>query len=193
MQAGAAVAVAAGATVDRVIEAMLAVSGGRGKELLTRAVDVARRHRGDLDGFVDEVYERLLIDWEPGFMMLRDTEGPLPPPSHAPDDIELRTTSAVFAEQVPLALAAFVFGEGRFVPSLQAGAALGRDNDSILTSTATWAGGLAGMAGIPRDAIDAVIRVNAREIDFLNTAWRLAEMAREPRGGGTSPPPRRRV
>lgn len=176
VQAGTAVAVMPDATVERVVEAMRTVAGPRGTKLIDRAVDVARRNVGDLDAMVDDVYRNLLIDYD-HFEFLFDADGPLPEPSVAPDDLQLRTTSAAFAEQVPLAVAAFVFGQGDYMKTMVAGTALGRDNDSICTSLGTWIGGMVGFSGLPRDFVNSVITVNRDEIDFLNDAWRLTNLA----------------
>ena len=178
VQAGAARAMVPGARWEQVIEEMRAFAGPRGTALIDRAIAVAERHvaKHDLYGFCEEIYATCLINFG---TFDGAADGPLPPPSVAKYDTyaaRVYTASALFAEQVPLAAAAFVYGRGAFLPSVIAGTALGRDNDSICTSLMTWVGGLCGLSGIPTDWSDTVIRVNRRDLDLLGDAWRLAMM-----------------
>lgn len=171
LQAAAAASVAQGATIESIVEAALSVAGPLGRALIARGLDAAKRHRGDLDGLIEDIYSSLLVMQVGG-----EVDGPMPEPAVAPDPSQ-RQGSILFAEQVPLAMAAFVFGRGDFLRTMTSVAAIGRDTDSIATSCGTWIGGLVGLAGIPADWTEAVTAANRRDVDLMEHGHALAGMA----------------
>ncbi|HEV2125497.1 MAG TPA: ADP-ribosylglycohydrolase family protein, partial [Chloroflexota bacterium] len=142
-----------------------------GRRLFERAVDVAQAYRGDVDGLVDAVYDRLLVEES-----THEVDGPLPTPAVAPAP-PARKVGILHAEQVPFALAAYIHGGGDYRETMAAVCALGRDTDSIATSCGTWIGGLVGLSGIPTEWVEAVIRVNRSDVDLLGDAQALARLA----------------
>jgi ADP-ribosylglycohydrolase len=170
IQAGTAAAVVPGATVSAVVDAAKSVAGPLGAKLIQRGEDAARAHADDLDGLLEEVYAHLLVDEVTGEM-----DGELPKPGMAPLP-DVRKTGILFAEQVPLAVAAFVFGEGDFLQTMSAVVAMGRDTDSIATSCGTWIGGLVGLSGIPDEWVSTLVSANP-ELDLLGDARALADLA----------------
>ena len=82
----------------------------------------------------------------------------------------------MWAEQIPLAFAAFLYGKGDFVKTMTSCVSLGRDTDSIATTCGSWIGGLVGLKGIPADWVETIQTVNLREIDLLGRSNRLADL-----------------
>jgi ADP-ribosylglycohydrolase len=166
-QAGVAEALRAGAAVDSVLEAMFSQCGPLAQALLGRALDIARSARTG-DQLAGQLYAHCLVDEAP-----LAADAPLPPPVTPLPDSDEPYASILFAEQIPFALAAFVFGRGDPSRCLPQAVMLGRDADSIATTVGSWSGALAGETGLPRDWVNAVCHANRRELDLRALAERL--------------------
>lgn len=169
-QAAVAAAVMPGATMENVTETFLQFAGPLSRKLIQRAQRIAADHAADLDAFIAAIYKECLVDQGTG-----DLDGPLPP-SHVPTS-PYRGATILWAEQIPLAFAAFIFGKGDFVNTMVACVNLGRDSDSIASTCGSLIGALVGVDGIPSDWVQAMQTVNIKEIDLLARANKLADLA----------------
>jgi hypothetical protein len=169
-QAAVAAALQQGATIESVTETLLQYAGPLARKLLDRAKRIAQTHRDDLDRFVEGIYAEALVAEGTG-----DVDGPMPPP--AVPASPYRGATILWAEQIPLAYAAVIYGQGDLRRTMTACVSLGRDADSIASTCGSWIGGLVGLKGIPRDWVETIQRVNAAEIDLLARANRLADLA----------------
>lgn len=170
-QAAVAASVVDGATVQSVSDTLVQFAGPLARKLLARAKRVAEEHDGDLEGFIRAVYSECLVTKCSG-----ELDGPMPEPAVASDPY--RGATVLWAEQIPLAYAAFIFGKGDFKNTLTSCASLGRDTDSIASTCGSWAGGLVGLRGIPVEWVNAMQSVNRREMDLLAIANKMAAAAR---------------
>lgn len=171
--AGVAHALTPRATVDSLVKAATAEVGPLAKSLIDRAVEIGRAiPRGELQMFIEQVYQALLVEEAPDGI---DDE--LPPPAFPPPNPDIPTSSPLLAEQVPLAFAALVFGDGRSRATLLAAASLGRDSKTITSIAGAWIGALVGRARMPREWIGAVVTANLNDVDFVSQANQLADEA----------------
>ena len=168
-QAAVAACMQEGATVESVTETLFAYAGPLARKLLERAKHIAEAHEDDLDGFVEGIYAEALVAEGTG-----DIDGPMPPPA-VPNN-PYRGGTIMWAEQIPLAFAAFLYGKGDFVKTMISCVSLGRDTDSIATTCGSWIGGLVGLKGIPADWVETIQTVNLGEIDLLGRSNRLADL-----------------
>ena len=176
VQGGLAEAMRDGATVDSVIHTMLAQCGPLAHQLIQRAIDITERARS-FDELVDALYHTILMpelelchEQEPP----RAVDGPLPPIRQPLDDSDSMYMSSFYAEQVPLAVAGFVWGKGDPRVSIPATVMLGRDADSTATTVGAWVGALHGESGLPAEWVETVCQANIREIDIRALAEKLA-------------------
>lgn len=169
-QAAVAASVAEGATVQTVSDTLMEFCGPLARKLLSRARSIAEAHAGDLDGFVKAIYAECLVKECTG-----ELDGPMPESAVASDPY--RGATVLWAEQIPLAYAAFVYGQGDFMNTLVSCASLGRDTDSIASTCGSWIGGLVGASSIPAEWIDAMQTVNSKEMDLLAIANKMADAA----------------
>jgi len=79
----------------------------------------------------------------------------------------------LFAEQQPLALAAFVFGRGEPDRAIPQCVMIGRDCDSTASNVGGWCGGLHGEAGLPKTWVETVCEVNRRDFDLRDLGEKL--------------------
>jgi hypothetical protein len=149
------------------LEAMFSQCGGLAQALLRRALDVAR-HARTANELAEQLYGQCLVDEAP-----IAADAPLPEPVTPLPDSEGPYASILFAEQIPFALAAFVFGNGDPSRCLPQAAMLGRDADSIATTVGSWSGALSGERGLPGEWVNAVCEANRRELDLRGLAERL--------------------
>jgi ADP-ribosylglycohydrolase len=177
VQAGLAQAMSGEATVDTVIEAMLAQCGPLATKLLQRALDIAGQ-AASFDELVDRLYHSVLVPpkseqhpMEPS----RAIDGPLPPAYEPLTDSDKYYSSVYYAEQVPLAVAAFVYGRGE-PQAIPYCCMLGRDCDSTATTVGAWVGALYGESGLPKDWVETVCTVNVNEIDIRNLAEQMSAL-----------------
>lgn len=169
-QAAVAAGVFPNATVETVIGAFMKFAGPLSRKLIERAQRIALAHEGNMDGFIDGIYKECLVDQGTG-----DIDGPMPP-ALVPNN-PYKGATIMWAEQIPLAFAAFVFGKGDFQQTMTACVNLGRDADSIASTCGSLIGSLVGLKGIPTDWVNAMQTVNINEIDLLDRAGKLAELS----------------
>jgi ADP-ribosylglycohydrolase len=92
-------------------------------------------------------------------------DAPLPS-RHAPVDYtEEEYTTYYFSEQIPFALAAFVYAKGE-VEAIPTCVNCGRDSDTNANTVGAWVGALHGESGLPREWVNQVLEVNKRELDL---------------------------
>jgi ADP-ribosylglycohydrolase len=80
--------------------------------------------------------------------------------------------SILFAEQQPLALAAFVYGRGEPERAIPHCVMIGRDCDSTASNLGGWCGGLHGESGLPKKWVETVCEVNRRDCDLRDLGER---------------------
>jgi len=83
------------------------------------------------------------------------------------------SSSILFAEQQPLALAAFVFGRGDPRRAIPVCVMIGRDCDSTASNVGGWCGGLHGESGLPKEWIETVCQANRRDFDLRDLGEKL--------------------
>jgi hypothetical protein len=169
-QAAVAASFLPNASVKTVTDTFVEFAGPLSRKLFQRAERIAVDSAGNMDALIDGIYKECLVDQGTG-----DLDGPLPP-SHVPSN-PYRGATILWAEQIPLALAAFVFGKGDFQQTMTACVNLGRDADSTASTCGSLIGGLVGVAGIPAEWVQAMQTVNINEIDLLARAGKLADLA----------------
>jgi ADP-ribosylglycohydrolase len=94
------------------------------------------------------------------------------PPHVEPIDTDKNYASWLFAEQIPLALAAFVFAKGK-IEAIPVCVNFGRDCDTTTTTVGAWVGALNGESRHPKDWVDKVCEVNKRDMDLRDLAERI--------------------
>jgi ADP-ribosylglycohydrolase len=106
----------------------------------------------------------------------RTVDAPLPPVGVPLADSDQTYSVCFYAEQVPLTVAAFVYGKGqpRAIPVC---CMLGRDCDSTATTVGAWVGALHGESGLPAAWGDPVCEVNMPEIDIRGLANQIVDLA----------------
>jgi len=169
--AGQAAAFRAKATLDTVVDAVLADSGPLAKKLFTRSVEIARKAKTRRQLF-EMLYEHCLVK-----KCSKDVDGPVPPRVVPADDHDGFYSGILFAEQQPLALAYFVYGQGDPKRTVLTAVKGGRDADSIATNTASWLGALAGESVWPKPWLQTVQKANIKRMDLGKTANDLADRA----------------
>jgi ADP-ribosylglycohydrolase len=165
-----------GATVESMIEAMLALSGPLARQLIERAIDITESAK-DLDDLINKLYHNVLMpELEDRFEKEppRELDGPMPSVIEPLDDTDEKYMSSFFAEQVPLAVAGFLWGRGDPRVSLPATCQFGRDADSTATTVGAWVGAVHGESGLPKEWVNTVCEANAEEIDIRGLADALA-------------------
>jgi ADP-ribosylglycohydrolase len=168
-QAVVAACVQEGATVESVTETLFRYAGPLARKLLERAQRIAQAHEDDPDGFIEGIYAEALVAEG-----TRDIDGPMRP-SAVPDN-PYRGATTIWAEQIPLAFAALLYGKGDFVKTMTSCVSLGRDTDSIASTCGSWIGGLVGLDGIPAGWVETIQQANLRKIDRLGRSSRLANL-----------------
>jgi ADP-ribosylglycohydrolase len=175
VQAVLAEAMREGASVDSVVDAILLPCGPLARKLIERAIDIALAAK-DFDDLVDQLYHSVLMP----DLRLRHTQespraadAPLPPVTLPVEDTKEKYLSSFFAEQVPIAVAGFLFGKGDPRAAIPCTCRIGRDADSTATVVGSWVGALHGESGLPRDWVETVCRVNRQEIDIRGLAEQL--------------------
>jgi len=172
VQVGVAHALTARATPESVVEAARSAVGHLARKLIDRAVNVAQSvSRGEVAVFAKRIYQETLVEQAPDSL-----DGELPPPAVPPQNRDQPTLSSLLAEQVPLAFAALVFGDGRARRTLCAAASLGRDAKAIGSAVGSLIGALVGRSRLPREWVGAVIAVNQADIDLVHEANELADL-----------------
>jgi hypothetical protein len=176
VQAGVAECMRDNASVDSMLDAMMAQCGPLGQKLMERAIDLTKKAK-DVPDLMNRLYHNVLMpelrlrhEQEPS----REVDGPMPPVLEPLEDSDERYLSSYFAEQVPLSLAGFLYAKGE-PDAIPVTCMLGRDADSTATTTGSWVGALHGESGLPEEWVDTVYKANVNEIDIRKLAERLAE------------------
>jgi hypothetical protein len=167
------------ASVDSMLDAMLAQCGPLATKLMERAIDLTQK-AGSVPDLVDKLYHNVLMselrlrhEQEPS----RQVDGPMPPIVTPLEDSDNRYLSIYFAEQVPLSLAGFLYAKGE-PDAIPVTCMLGRDADSTATTTGSWVGALHGESGLPKEWVETVCKANINEIDIRRLAEQLAERSK---------------
>ncbi|TWU33190.1 ADP-ribosylglycohydrolase family protein [Novipirellula artificiosorum] len=168
--AGQAAAYKKGATVDSVVQAVLDDSGELTKKLFTRAVEIAQKAKSPTELY-EELYKHCLVK-----SCTTDVDGPMPERLEPEVRMEPKGYNGIlFAEQQPLALAYFVYGQGDPYKTVLTGVKGGRDADSITCNSAAWLGALSGMEVWPKKWVDVVQNANLKRMNLLKTGNELIE------------------
>jgi ADP-ribosylglycohydrolase len=171
VQAGIAHALTAKATPESVVATARSVVGPLARNLIDRAAAAAREiPRGEIPAFTARLYEAALVE-----SVSDALDGPMPLPATLPQSLDVPTSSPLLAEQVPLAFAALLFGDGRSRLTLCAAASLGRDAKAIGSTVGSLIGALVGRSRLPREWVGAVIAANHAEVDLVQQANDLAD------------------
>jgi len=165
--AGQAAAFKEGATVDSVVDAVLNDSGPLAKKLFTRAIEIAARARSRMELY-ENLYEHCLVK-----ACTTEVDGPMPTRLAPIDKMEGGYNGILFAEQQPLALAYFVYGQGDPHKTVLTAVKGGRDADSITCNSAAWLGALAGDEIWPRKWLDPVQAANLKRMNLQQMAYDL--------------------
>ena len=178
VQGGLAEAFREEATYESVIDVMRDACGPLPTQLIDRAVTIARE-ADTLDELVDEMYDRALF---PEFDSLKEPPQEVDatlPESHDPVAYTDERYAALYNhEQIPLAVAGFVFSEGHPEDSITNTVNLGRDCDSTSTSVGSWVGALHGISAFPEEWVEQVCEVNKGHIDVRSLSEQLHEQVR---------------
>ena len=160
-QAGLAAATGEHADIDAILNAMYGECGTLGSALLDRSIDIART----ADTFEDlwnRIYEVCLVNDASA-----ERNGPLPEIQPPLEYSDTGYSSVLWAEQIPLAVAALVFSKGDPVQSIPNCVMLGRDADSTATTVGSWIGALHGLDAFPKTWVEKIIAANKNDCDIL--------------------------
>ena len=165
--AGQSEAFCNGATIDSVVNVILDNCGPLARQLFTRAVEIARKAKTDKE-LDEQLYAHCLVE-----ECSTKTDGPMPPHIIPEGYADGFYTGILFAEQQPLALAYFVYGQADPKRTVLTAVKGGRDADSIATNSASWLGALAGETIWPKQWLDTVQKANINRVDLKQTAENL--------------------
>jgi ADP-ribosylglycohydrolase len=169
--AGQAAAFKANATIDSVVEAILEDSGPLAKKLFIRAIEIARRAK-TRNQLYEMLYQHCLVT-----ECSKDIDGLMPPRVESKGYTDGFYSGILFAEQQPLALAYFVYGQGDPMKTVLTAVKGGRDADSIATNSASWLGAMTGKSVWPRKWLQTVQQANITRVNLEQTAHDLVDLA----------------
>jgi hypothetical protein len=149
--------------------ALLAECGPTATKLVDRAARIAGEAQ-DFEDLTETLYENVLIADPP-----IEADDPLPPSVEPLPDSDEVYVESYFAEQVPLAVAAFLFEQGE-PAAICTACSLGRDADSVATLVGSWVGALHGEPGLPAEWVETVCAANMGELDLRDLAERIAAL-----------------
>lgn len=175
IQAGIADGMRDGATPDSMVDVMLAQCGPLARKLFERSIEIARQAK-NVPNLIENLYavalmpelDRRHLEEPP-----REGDAAMPPVITPLPDSDDKYMSSFFAEQAPLAMAAFVYAKGDPEIAIPTCVMIGRDCDSTATTVGSWVGALHGESGLPREWVDTVCEVNMQEVDIRNLAEQL--------------------
>ena len=166
--AGQAAAYKKGATVDSVVQAVLDDSGPLAKKLFTRAVEIAQKAKSTTQLY-ENLYKHCLVK-----SCTTAVDGPMPEREEPKVVMEEKIYNGIlFAEQQPLALAYFVYGQGDPYKTVLTAVKAGRDADSNSCNTAAWLGALGGMEVWPKQWVETVQQANLKRMNIEKTGETL--------------------
>ncbi|MYL32161.1 hypothetical protein GLW08_05245 [Pontibacillus yanchengensis] len=166
------------ATHQSMIDAMLHQCGPLAATLIKRAISLAEEAT-DIWDLAEKLYQHALMPntahiWEiTGQDPPIERDAPLPPKVEPIDYSDESYTTFFFAEQIPFAIAAFVFKGGN-VSAIPACCNLGRDTDTNANLVGAWVGALHGESALPTEWVEQVIEVNKKELEVRALAEELA-------------------
>ena len=169
VQAGVAAGMAENSSTESVVDALLRYCGPLSRKFLERGIHVANQAGGTSD-LIHRLYKSVLVGTQPPFDSYE-----LPEPLPYLEDSDDVYTSALLCEQVPLAVAAFVHGDGNPEIAIPLAVACGRDCDTTATTVGAWCGAIRGETGLPGDWVRTVCEVNMPEIHIRQLAETLAK------------------
>ena len=159
-----------GSNFDEIVDAMLVPCGSCARALLERAIRIANQAENTCD-LAEKLYQQCLMAETSLALDVcpedppTDAQAPLPPIHPCVEYTDEEYTTCYWAEQIPLALAAFVFAKGS-IEAIPICVNLGRDCDTTATTVGAWVGGLHGMSGLPQEWVDTVRKANRKEMDL---------------------------
>lgn len=168
------------ATYESIVEAMLEQCGPLATKLIKRAIDIAEEAE-DVWDLAEKMYAKCLMPETAQIWEITEQDPPTEvdapvPPTHEPAEYsEEDYTTFFFAEQIPFAVAAFVFAKGE-VEAIPTACNLGRDTDTNANTVGAWVGALHGLSGLPEEWVKPVCEVNKRELDIMELAEKLADL-----------------
>jgi len=171
--AGQSAAYKKGATIDSVVNAILDDSGPLANKLFTRAIEIADEAKNPEDLY-ENIYQHLLVK-----SCTMEVDGPMPERLEPVDKMEGFYNGILFAEQQPLALAYFVYGEGDPYKTVLTAVKGGSDADSITSNSAAWIGALYGISVWPDKWIETVQQANIKRMNLEETGQKLIEKGLE--------------
>ncbi|MBM7570156.1 ADP-ribosylglycohydrolase family protein [Aquibacillus albus] len=166
------------ATYESMVGAMLDECGPLAKQLLERAIHLANE-ANDIWDLAEKLYENALMPNTAHIWEITEQDPPierdalLPPRVKPIDYTDESYTTFFFAEQIPFALAAFVFKKGD-VSAIPACCNLGRDTDTNANTVGAWVGALNGEKALPKEWVEPVCEVNKKELDIRDLAQKLS-------------------
>ncbi|MBM7570152.1 ADP-ribosylglycohydrolase family protein [Aquibacillus albus] len=170
------------ATYESMVEAMFEQCGPLATQLLERAINIANKAENVWD-LAEKFYQEALMpdhtmspykkinEYDPPI----EVDAPMPERVEPIDYKEDGYTCCFFAEQIPLALAAFAYAKGN-IESIPVSCNLGRDCDTTATIVGAWVGALHGESGLPTEWVDPVCEVNKREMDIRKLSEQICEL-----------------
>lgn len=164
----------ADATWESMVGAMLRQCGPCATALLNRSIRVAGEASDNWD-LARRIYAEMLMHETAGLLEITPvdpptaTDAPLPRVHGHLDYTDDAYTTYFWAEQIPIALAAFVFGKGT-PESLPICINIGRDCDTTGTTIGAWLGALHGTKYLPQEWIEQVCSANEKEMNLMDLA-----------------------
>ncbi|WP_223275035.1 ADP-ribosylglycohydrolase family protein, partial [Tateyamaria sp. syn59] len=177
--AGIAEALRENATWNDVIHVMRAECGPLAIALIDRALRIAGEATDTWD-LAARLYDEVLFSETAHIWEITPEDPPTAadapvPARHAPlEDTDEPYTTFFFAEQIPLAVAAFAYAKGE-VEALPVCVNLGRDCDTTATLVGALVGALHGEQALPDEWVHAVCTVNSAEIDLRGQGEALSK------------------
>lgn len=168
------------ATYESVVEVMLSQCGPLAQKLLQRSISIARE-AGDVWDLAARLYDTILMPETAHIWDITDQDPPTEvdaavPERHEPlDYTDEQYTTFFFAEQIPMAIAAFVYRKGE-LSAIPTACTLGRDTDTNANTVGAWVGALHGLSALPKEWVEPVCEVNKRELDIRRLAEELSEV-----------------
>lgn len=168
--AGIAEGVKPDATWDSMVDAMLKQCGPLATKLLERAIRIGKSATDEWD-LATRLYDEALMPETAHITHITDQDPPTAvdaplPPRHAPVDYtDDEYTTFFFSEQIPFALASFVYAKGA-VEAIPTCVNCGRDSDTNANTVGGWVGALHGESGLPKEWVSQVLEVNKNELDL---------------------------
>ena len=169
--AGQSAAFHEGATIDSIVNTILASCGPLAHNLFERAVNIASEAKTTPDLY-ENLYTHCLVE-----ECSTAVDGEVPPVVTPLSYADGFYSGILFAEQQPLALAYFVFGEGDPKRTVLTAVKGGRDADSIATNSASWLGAMSGASVWPQRWLTQVQGANLARLDLMQMAMDLAHRA----------------